>query len=667
MRAETRNTQVQVKAVSGTHVVLLAIKPEASAFADLRGFAISRAVGDEPPVFLRGIKFFDGTAPNWKKGDTFSSHDQPIQSLFWSDYAASPGAKYRFTITPRLGAPGNLRDGDAIEIAIQTEPENDGKHGVWFNRGVVASHKFATKFHNRRLTEAMANDVKDGVLQDEEARWLSRGLAEAVLAFINGTKAGEGLRVCAYEFTWEPIIEALLAALERGVDVKVVYHAVDDNQKAIDGVGFPAKAHGQQILFERTRPPIPHNKFIVKLVGEKPRQVWTGSTNFTNTGFLGQTNVGHLVTDDDAAKTYLAYWTALSGNPTAANALAGSTKLTPNPPNAISKNSIAAFYSPRVADNMLDWYGQRIKDACSMTMITLPFNVAPSILKALDTAARPLRLAILETEPTKEVHDAEFRNKGKLAFSNGGILGKTFVHNPRGGAKVAPIPQGHLDEWFIEEELARPTNKGHVSFLHSKILLIDPLSDDPLICTGSANFSSNSLTSNDENMLLIRGETRVADIYLTELDRVFKHFYDRDAINRIAAHGDKPEGLHLDTSPDWINRNFTNGSYKHNRLTTFFPDGASDCGWSANALRGPDPFADEKKRADDKRRGRNEAARKRRAAGGARTSAGKNRTSAGKKKDKGSKRAAGKRTPKAALTKSSPRKRTAKKKTVKRK
>ena len=48
-------------------------------------------------------------------------------------------------------------------------------------------------------------------------------------------------------------------------------------------------------------------------------------------------------------------------------------------------------------------------------------------------------------------------------------------------------------------------------------------------------FSSNSLISNGENMLLIRGEKRVADIYLTELDRIFKHFYDRDAINRVGA------------------------------------------------------------------------------------------------------------------------------------
>ena len=69
--------------------------------------------------------------------------------------------------------------------------------------------------------------------------------------------------------------------------------------------------------------------------------------------------------------------------------------------------------------------------------------------------------------------------------------------------------------------------------MHTKYLLIDPLSKDPLICTGSANFSENSLTNNDENMILIRGSTRVADIYMTEFDRLFRHFYFRDVANEV--------------------------------------------------------------------------------------------------------------------------------------
>jgi hypothetical protein len=39
------------------------------------------------------------------------------------------------------------------------------------------------------------------------------------------------------------------------------------------------------------------------------------------------------------------------------------------PPSAIAKSSIAAFFSPRKADNMLDWYGQRIGDTASLAMM----------------------------------------------------------------------------------------------------------------------------------------------------------------------------------------------------------------------------------------------------------------------------------------------------------
>ena len=55
---------------------------------------------------------------------------------------------------------------------------------------------------------------------------------------------------------------------------------------------------------------------------------------------------------------------------------------------------------------------------------------------------------------------------------------------------------------------------------------------------------------------------------------------------------------------------------KFNRLIAFFPVGAPSCSWAANAKQAPDVFADEKTRADGKRKTRNEAARKRRAGGG---------------------------------------------------
>ena len=44
-------------------------------------------------------------------------------------------------------------------------------------------------------------------------------------------------------------------------------------------------------------------------------QVWTGSTNITPSGFLGQSNVGHLIRDEAIARAFLAYWEQLATDP----------------------------------------------------------------------------------------------------------------------------------------------------------------------------------------------------------------------------------------------------------------------------------------------------------------------------------------------------------------
>jgi hypothetical protein len=117
------------------------------------------------------------------------------------------------------------------------------------------------------------------------------------------------------------------------------------------------------------------------------------------------------------------------------------------------------------------------------------------------------------------------------------------------------------------------------------------------VCSGSANFSTNSLVANDENMLLIRGNARVADIYMTELDRIFRHFRARDIINQTAADGSGKNPLLLDPTDDWVAPNFKPGTYKNNRRLLFFPDGGpAATPWANAAAQDPDPFRDEDER-----------------------------------------------------------------------
>jgi phosphatidylserine/phosphatidylglycerophosphate/cardiolipin synthase-like enzyme len=72
----------------------------------------------------------------------------------------------------------------------------------------------------------------------------------------------------------------------------------------------------------------------------------------------------------------------------------------------------------------------------------------------------------------------------------------------------------------------------NVKWINTKVMLIDPLSTKPITLTGSANWSVPSVTDNDENVLVIRGDNRVADIHFGEFMRLFTHHRFRESMKR---------------------------------------------------------------------------------------------------------------------------------------
>ncbi|WGR77891.1 hypothetical protein MTX25_09565 [Bradyrhizobium sp. ISRA432] len=85
--------------------------------------------------------------------------------------------------------------------------------------------------------------------------------------------------------------------------------------------------------------------------------------------------------------------------------------------------------------------------------------------------------------------------------------------------------------------------------------------------------------------------TRVADIYLTEFDRIFRHFYSRDAANDIAKHGGQTKFGLLDDSDRWTNDYFDPSKAKSHRREMFFANPQKT--WQAEAAKDPDVFAGE--------------------------------------------------------------------------
>jgi phosphatidylserine/phosphatidylglycerophosphate/cardiolipin synthase-like enzyme len=184
---------------------------------------------------------------------------------------------------------------------------------------------------------------------------------------------------------------------------------------------------------------------------------------------------------------------------------------------------------------MLEWYADRLASAQSSVHFTAAFGVSQEVAAKLMkkrplSAADPfLRYILLESKPSPQAS----KKRKDAARAKG-------QETPLDYYDFAPVANNRIawgaltrvrrdDQHVLEESLSGLDT--HVEYLHTKYMIVDPLTDDPLVITGSANFSDASTRSNDENMLVIRGNTRVADIFLGEFMRTFKHFELRNLLN----------------------------------------------------------------------------------------------------------------------------------------
>ncbi len=98
--------------------------------------------------------------------------------------------------------------------------------------------------------------------------------------------------------------------------------------------------------------------------------------------------------------------------------------------------------------------------------------------------------------------------------------------------------------------------------IHHKFVVIDAETDSPVIYTGSANMSGNSVFKNDENLLEITGSPRLAQIYLSEFLRLYEHYRARAryiAFKRSAQPAANT-GFALSKDAGWAGKHYTPGT-----------------------------------------------------------------------------------------------------------
>jgi phosphatidylserine/phosphatidylglycerophosphate/cardiolipin synthase-like enzyme len=545
---------VSVRAISGTYVVFLAFSMKKSDTKGLMGFAIQRTdLTEQETVWLRGNKTFASIRPTIGIEDA-NSHEHPFQAFQWADYSAKPGYQYQYRVIPMYGCPGALTEAAATTVTIDTELLAGDTHEVHFNRGAIASQAFTRRFPGLSLD-----------LAGEPAyAWLARDLLPALLNFIAQAKDNTySLHVAMYELRWPAVLAALKAAALTGADVQIVYHAKDDstgqdNEQHIDTAGI------RSLCVPREHAKLMHNKFVVLSKDGQPLSVWTGSTNLSRNALYGQLNVGHVIHDLDLAQSFLEYWTKLASDPISKDLKDWSQIANPLPPPDESDALIPVF-SPRQGRRVFDWWIDLASESGKAVFMTFPFGIVMDFRPVFDKNDGILRFALLD----------KYINGGNAASRTAAVNDIIRIRKlPNIGMALGErIFVDWIDGWHRESS---PIGV-NVNWVHTKFMLIDPLGTNPVTLTGSANWSKASVDTNDENMVVIRGDQRVADIYFGEFMRIFAHHRFRESVARhIKQFGSaafntwKPQDL-FENSNQWVPKHFQAGS-EYNIKRRYFAD-----------------------------------------------------------------------------------------------
>jgi hypothetical protein len=197
VRTIKKNGSLSVQAIAGTHVVLLGINMEESKKNGVLGFGIQRRNPDsnEEPVWLSGFKSFKEAA--LPRGVLVPTNQHPIQAFLWGDFTARKDHQYSYRVVAMRGQPGDLHEFNDVSVAVQMEREKKEGHEVYFNRGIADSQNYVRKFGNK----------KPDMIGSNAFNWLSRGLKEALIAFIREADGpGWSIHAAVYEFQYAPIL-----------------------------------------------------------------------------------------------------------------------------------------------------------------------------------------------------------------------------------------------------------------------------------------------------------------------------------------------------------------------------------------------------------------------------------------------------------------------------
>jgi phosphatidylserine/phosphatidylglycerophosphate/cardiolipin synthase-like enzyme len=506
---------MQVKVYHNGDDVFIAWKPDGF-IDDCRGFALLRRRNGVEETVSTWVGF---EKQEHEEGERRASTNWPIQKYQWTDYMASPGDTLQYRVVPMVGPDQDNLRADTLQASAWTKQvtlasESDRNIEVHFNRGIVAA-----QWVSRRLG-ITGDDLQTQKLRkvietpgDSFRQYLYGPLGARLFELLEKVRK-EKLDIYAalYELNDEQL-ESALAKIGKRAHVVLANGSVkkkglDQNKRARQRLASKIDLHNRMI----SPSALGHNKFLVVCdKSDKPRWVWTGSQNWTDTGLCTQANNSLLIENASVAREYRKQWDLLKN---AGDDTPDTLRQANSRPRDPTKR-IRLWFTPTIGEVDLD-QARKIILGARHAILFLMFNPGPreTLLNAIIAQARRKpsgkRLYIrgaINQDPSTTKNPVELFEGANSAKADYDV--------------TLPAAIDVATDWFVREMRKLPQT---FAMVHSKVVLIDPFGDAPILMTGSHNLGPKASGTNDENLLIIRNAPGVAASYATNIMAIYNQY-----------------------------------------------------------------------------------------------------------------------------------------------
>lgn len=499
-----------IKAFANDDDVVIVIKPTAP-IPNCKGFAIIKEVSSKnKPAHLETLKTWVGFENDSSTDEFNDSTKWPIQRLIWIDYNANIGQTIKYKVIPMLGSLNQLTQDNANESdwsnTVTLGKRTDEPFRAFFNRGIVGSQWLTKRLEDNptqtKLKAIIANP------EDPIRKELAGNLGWRMIHLLDKAKE-EQTEVFAALFELEdPALEESLAALgSKGHLILCNGTKEDANHEARE------KLKHKINVFDRLlkKGHLGHNKFVVYAENNngiiQPKSVWTGSTNWAMTGLCTQSNNGLLIENEEVAKIYYEEWKNLSAAKNAQDDTLKTKHIQLRKTIQIGNYKVTPNFTPVKDESDLAFARNYIKNAKQGILFLMLDPGTNGLLNDIsDLKDSGLFIhGVVNADPrSRKANRITLFDRGNIKKSDPSIL------VPKGITKSSRFWSKELSQYNIVR-------------VHSKVIVIDPFGEKPIVMTGSHNMSLKASEDNDDNLVVIENAPKLAEAYAVNILSVYNH------------------------------------------------------------------------------------------------------------------------------------------------